>query len=89
MVQNRRALIDPIDVTDPCREGIFDHLASARGYALPVDPAQARSQLEFLRTKLRPLFAITVTCESKRLLGVNQSHCRLSDVDGWLKILPS
>ena len=55
----------------------------ARGACpLPADPAQAAMLLDEWRRKV----AVMATYEAQRLLGVNQSYCRLVDVDGWLRV---
>ena len=86
-LQNRTALINgPIDPHSPARDGLVDHLGSARGMPLPADPAQAAMLMDEWRRKVRPLVAVMATYEAQRLLGVNQSYCRLVDVDGWLRV---
>ena len=86
-LQTRTALINgPLDPHNPDRDGLVDHLGSARGMPLPADPAQAAMLLDEWRRKLRPLVAVMATYEAQRLLGVNQSYCRLVDVDGWLRV---
>ena len=88
-IQTRRAIIDPIDPADPTREGTVDHLGSARGITLSTDQAQAKAQVSNYLKLVRPLVAVTVTYEAQRLLGSNHAHCRLADVDGWLRITPA
>ena len=62
----RRALVDPINPSDPTRLGVIDRLKSARGIPLHSDPELAEDQVSHLRAQVRPLVAVM---ESKSARG--------------------